>query len=118
MESMDHHTRDGYNHPHWDHSALPQAKPARWNSPRLRHALRRAHLPVHPLAPLVLIVLGIAWCLSVADLLVGSTGSRPLFLAIVAIVGPMLMLGLGLVLTGAWDLVRGPLQRLLRHARH
>ena len=114
-----HERGDWENHSHWDHagSALPPAH-VPWNDARLKHLLRRAHLPRHPAAPLALIVLGTAHCLLVARLFEGAFGGdRATLVAASALAAFALLPGVGLVLTGAWDLARRPLRWFARRRR-
>jgi len=103
---------DWHNHSHWDHSsAAPPPSRAPWTDARLKHLLRRAHLPVHPIGSLALIVVGTAHCVLIARLFQGAFGSdRATFVAVAAIAAFALAPGVGLVLTGAWELTRKRLQ--------
>jgi len=111
-----HERGDWHNHSHWDHSgAAPPPPRAPWDDARLKHLLRRAHVPVHPAAPLMLIVLGAAHCVLVARLFEGAFGGdRATFVATAALATFALAPGIGLVLTGAWDLARQPLRVFAR----
>jgi hypothetical protein len=104
-------TRAGYNHPHWDHSGAP-APAWRWHSALLERWLRRAGLVIHPAEPLALIALGVGHCLMIAALFAGAGGALPLTVASVALAAFTLAPGIGLALTGAWQLTR-PLRRHL-----
>ena len=104
--------RDWYNHPHWDHSAAPVAS-WHWRSPLLERWLRRAGLALHPAEPLALIALGLGHCLMVAALFTGFGGDRPVAVAGIALGAFAAAPGIGLLLTGLWDLTR-PLRRRAR----
>jgi len=78
---------------------------------RLDPLLRRTHLPRFPLGPLLAVVMGTTGIVMVGGLFEPAMrGPRPLAVAGVtlacAVAAPML----GLLLTGLWDLARGPLQ--------
>lgn len=78
---------------------------------RLDPLLQRTHLPRFPFGPLLLVVMGIIGIVVVGSLFEPAMrGPRPLAVAGVAVACAVATPLLGLVLTGLWDLVRGPLQ--------
>ena len=109
-------SRRGHNHAHWEHDA-PVEAPATQSAREvaLHHWMRRAHLPVHPLAPLGLIVLGIVHCALIASLwdeevLLDRTLSVTAFAVLAFAMAP----GIGLIATGAWTLT----ESVFRHWAH
>lgn len=107
---------DWRNHAHWDHGAAEPA-PSRADrflaalEPRLRHA----HLPRHPGSSLLLVLAGTIHFLVVggalADLAgMAAGGGRALAVVAWTLLAVLVLPGLALVLTGAWDLARGPLR--------
>jgi hypothetical protein len=101
--------RDWSNHAHWDHSSAPVAS-WHWRSPWLERWLRRAGLAAHPAEPLALIALGLGHCLMIAALFIGLGGDRAVAVAAIALGAFAMVPGIGLLLTGLWDLTR-PLRR-------
>jgi hypothetical protein len=99
---------DWKNHAHWDHGAeRPAAPPPAWETPALRRFLHRHHLPVHPGGPLALIVLGLGHCLLVGAVFATIEAAMPpLGFAALALLLFSLAPGIGLVVTGTWDLAR------------
>jgi len=78
---------------------------------RLGPLLQRTHLPRFPFGPLLLVVMG---CLGLA--MIGGLfepamrGPRPLALVGVTLACGVAVPMLGMVLSGLWDLARGPLE--------
>jgi hypothetical protein len=114
---------DWRNHAHWDHGA---GEPAPSRADRflaaLEPRLRRAHLPRHPGSSLLLILAGAIHFLVVgralADLAgMAAGGGRALAVAAGTLLAVLVLPGLVLVWTGAWDLARGPLQYAARRLR-
>lgn len=110
---------DWANHAHWDHSTVAPAAPSRGYVAAWHALLRRAHLPVHPGAPVALIVLGVLHCAVVVALFAkAGGGDRALLVAAAATGALALAPGIGLIATGAWDLARGRWRRRLRRGWH
>ena len=104
--------RDWSNHAHWDHSSAPVPS-WHWRNLRLERWLQRAGLALHPAEPLALIALGLIHCTMIAALFAGVGGPRPLAVSGIALAAFAVAPGIGLLLTGAWQLTR-PLRRRLR----
>ena len=105
--------RDWSNHAHWDHSSAPVPSWHWRNSPLLQRWLRRAGLAAHPAEPLALIGLGLLHCFMIAALFVGLGGVRAVAVAALVLGAFAAVPGIGLLLTGAWQLTL-PLRRRMR----
>lgn len=72
--------------------------------------LQRTHLPRFPLGPLLLVIMGTIGIVVMGDMFESAIrGPRPVAVAGVALGCAITVPLLGLILTGLWDLARGPL---------
>lgn len=98
---------DGWSGRPFDTSELPLVRRI---EARLDPLIERAHLPRFPLSPLALVVFGLLGLGLVGGVFEPAMrGPRPIAVAGFALACAIAIPVLGLVLSGIWDLARGPL---------